>query len=56
MLELFAFSMKGDSLDFSLMVEIRRSGLEIGLMERNHECYGVSIDSARTSENPKADV
>jgi hypothetical protein len=55
-MELFGFSAERNSLDFSLMVEIRRSGLEIGLMERNHECYGVSIDSAGTSENSKADV
>jgi hypothetical protein len=31
--------MQGGFLDFGLMVEIRSSGFEIRLMERNHECH-----------------
>jgi hypothetical protein len=50
------FSRERDSLGFSLIVEIRSSGFEIHVMERNHECNGVSIDSAEALENSKADV
>jgi hypothetical protein len=39
LMELFVISVERDSLDFSLMVEIRRKGFEIRLMERNHEGY-----------------
>jgi hypothetical protein len=39
LIELFSISVERDSLDFSLMVEIRREGFEIRLMERNHEGY-----------------
>jgi hypothetical protein len=39
LVELFVIFVERDSLDFSLMVEIRREGFEIRLMERNHEGY-----------------
>jgi hypothetical protein len=38
-MELFVISVERGSLDFSLMVEIRRKGFEIRLMERSYEGY-----------------